>query len=669
MKRLVLVLAAVALGIVPGAALASTAAASSISVNQLPAGVDDFGYESLTVDYFLSRNSEQHATLTTVETFVAIFPDSDQNRGIIRAIPNDYDGVPLRTSVQSVVDENGVAVPFDAEVYNGFTELALGTDDFVHGRTTYVITYTQENVVRAFSDTNSDEFYWDVNGTGFSQPFGTVTAHVHVDESLTAFLTGNASCYQGAWGATDGCDNLTLPGNVDDTFTAKAYALMPGETLTIAIGFDYGTFVQVPATIEANNDDAPGDFGWPVAHPPWWVDAGGIAIAVLTVLGAAFTVVWRFVTPKSAKGSGIIIPQYTVPKGINVLEAANIAGQSWFGLSAQIVSFAVRGKLRILDYPVTNSGAQYTLQLLDTNDLDDQELALMTALFGTGLDAQVFGALRSINLFDEQTLRRIQEQSSKLEIGAVREVGVIDDQASRAVSAVQAGVGPRILARGFKQKRSSLVGLFTAAALFLLFFASMALVISAGVFYGTFSGWGFFSAFATIFFSIVCIVFAWRPPALTASGAQWHDYLLGMRDYLKLAEAERFKMLQSPEGAERVRVEGIDIRRPAEKVKLYEKLLPFAVMWGIEKEWASELALYYGSAAPEWFVSSRGFDPGSFSVALSTISRSTLVRRTTSSSSSGRSSWSGSSGGSFSGGSRGGGFSGGGGGGGGGGGR
>src|SRR5690606_31817548 len=147
----------------------------------LPTSTQDFEFASYDADFYLSRDAQGHATLRTVETLVAVFPDFDQNRGIIRAIPNDYDGVPLETRVIGVVDERGTPVPFESATVSGFTELALGTDDFVHGPTTYVITYEQRNVVRAFGDTASDEFYWDTTGTGWAQPFGSVTARVHVD--------------------------------------------------------------------------------------------------------------------------------------------------------------------------------------------------------------------------------------------------------------------------------------------------------------------------------------------------------------------------------------------------------------------------------------------------------------------------------------------------------
>jgi uncharacterized membrane protein YgcG len=203
--------------------------------------------------------------------------------------------------------------------------------------------------------------------------------------------------------------------------------------------------------------------------------------------------------------------------------------------------------------------------------------------------------------------------------------------------------------------------------MFVMAFVSMGLFM-VSVFFTTVNPWGIVGFLLAILGCFLCAGFAFRPAVPTAAGAVHRDYLLGIRDYLQLAEADRFRMLQSPEGAERVRAEGLDIRQPAQRVKLYEKLLPFAVLWGVERDWAKELTILYGDAAPDWFVSAGAFDSAAFSSALGSIATTTIARQTVSSSSSG-SSWSGSSGGSFSGGSFGGGFSGGGGGGGGGGGR
>ena len=120
----------------------------------------------------------------------------------------------LEVQVRSVTDENGAAVPFTTDSSDGFVNVIIGTDEFVHGRTTYVISYDQRDVIQYFADTNDQEFYWDVNGTGWAQPFGTVTADIHLADGVDQALNGSTSCYQGAEGSTDTCTIETDRGRV-----------------------------------------------------------------------------------------------------------------------------------------------------------------------------------------------------------------------------------------------------------------------------------------------------------------------------------------------------------------------------------------------------------------------------------------------------------------------
>ncbi|MBX3094268.1 MAG: DUF2207 domain-containing protein [Cryobacterium sp.] len=625
---------AIAAGVGLGAPLAMPTAASAAGVGA--AGVEDFIFESFDADYYLGIDASGHATLRTVETLVAVFPDFDQNRGIIRAIPNDYDGVPLETRIEGVTDASGAPVPFEQVTRAGFTELALGTDDYVHGRTTYVISYEQRNVVRAFSDTSSDEFYWDTNGTGWAQPFGAIGVRVHVAEELAELLSGQAACYVGAAGESGDCSLERVDEETGPMFLAHARALGPGENLTVAIGFAPGTFVQVPPTAAPN----PPGSGWPYEPPVSLEDGGSVwpalvagTTAALAAVGAVWVGVRRFSGPKEPRGRGYIVAQYTAPKNLTVLEAASLLGKGQRGIAAQIVSLAVRKKLRILDYPVNSMSADYAVQLLDPDGLEPIEGQLLIALFGPDLRP-----------------------------GAVVDLGVESNALAAELSRVSSSARESIRARGLIGSRSSLGGCLVAALLFVITLVGSFAVVALSAF-GGFSPW----LIVAVLFAIVCVVlaagFAYRPPVMSDEGVEYRDYLIGIREYLQLAEADRLRMLQSASGADR-----IDLGDGVGVVKLYEKLLPFAVLWGIEREWAKELAVYYeaNSVQPEWFTSSSGFSATVFLNAVGglTSSVSTSAAGVTSSSS-----WSGSSGGSFSGGSFGGGFSGGGGGGGGGGGR
>ncbi len=130
--------------------------------------------------------------------------------------------------------------------------------------------------------------------------------------------------------------------------------------------------------------------------------------------------------------------------------------------------------------------------------------------------------------------------------------------------------------------------------------------------------------------------------ALTEKGSELRDHLEGLREYIRLAEADRLKVLQSPQGADRTPV---SIDDPREVLKLNEKLLPYAVLFGLEKEWAEELSKYYVEESPDWYAGSTAFNAAVFASSISSISSSASSSMSGSSSSSGGSGGGGSSGG------------------------
>ena len=155
------------------ALLGVAAVIASVAVVGAPASADtsDFEYSLFDADYTLGQAADGTSVVDVTETLVAEFPDFDQNRGIVRALPLYNQRVALNPTVLSVTDENGADVYYEEEPGDEFLVLNLGTDDYVYGENTYVIHYTMQNVVGTFPDQGDDEFYWDVNGTGFGQPF------------------------------------------------------------------------------------------------------------------------------------------------------------------------------------------------------------------------------------------------------------------------------------------------------------------------------------------------------------------------------------------------------------------------------------------------------------------------------------------------------------------
>jgi uncharacterized membrane protein YgcG len=610
------------------AVAASTALAFLPALAGLPgvtSGTDDFEFRSFTADYTLTRDAEQHAHLDVVETAVAVFPSIDQNHGIIRAIPDYYGNVFLDTTVLSVVDESGAPVPYAVNNDGGFTNLRIGDGNvFVHGEQTYVIHYTQVDTIRFFADANSgageDQFYWDVNGTGWAQPFDQVSATVTIDAGLVPSVRPGLSCYQGPTGGTNECsEGISSTG--DQVFTAAGRDLEPGETLTIDIPFAPHTFVEG----EQVDPNAPIDFG---PAPPGWAVALSGAGWLSLVAGIVGAVVLR---RKKAVATSTIIPQYSVPKGLDVMIAAELIGERHRALQAQIVSLAVKRKIRLLGYPVHDaSTADYAVQLVDATGLESWEQAVVDAIFGTAPESGV--------------VKDLQRSG--------------DAELSAALSPIVASLPAAVTESGFEGAPARTPGWpwFVIGAI--------ALTV-AGIVGSIAAGWvglvlGSFGTIVGLGGIGLAAFGARKRTTLSPEGAQWVDYLLGMKMYLELAEKDRFRMLQSAKGADR-----IDTSDGRQIVKLYEKLLPWAVIWGIEDSWARELEIQLQQTGEQldWYVGTTGFQSAYFLGALSGLAAGTSAPVSTSGSS-----WSDSGGSSFSSGSFGGGSSGGGGGGGGGGG-
>jgi len=403
------------------------------------------------------------------------------------------------------------------------------------------------------------------------------------------------------------------------TFTASAHNLGIGENLTVAIGFLSGTFV------DRSSDTAPSD--QPISDR----EANGYLLSLLGFPAVAVGTIGGFVARRKRvqPARGIIVPQYSPPDDLDVMAAAELIGKTSTAVPAQLVNLAVRGKTRLLGYPVGSArSADYSVQLLDRTGLTGFEPDVIDALFGDKKP----GATHDLKKYGDTAL------ADKLQPVLDRLPGWLDDNGAYD---------------GTRRTVGSIVVLVITAALFV--------VALGGAIIGGPSAlaFGFVSLVAGGIGVISALVGVGGVKKLSAKGAAWNDYLLGMRMYLQLAEQDRLRVLQSPTGAER-----IDVGDGKVLVKLYEKMLPWAVIWGVEDQWSKvlELELQRSNTEPDFWVGRSAFSSLAFTSMLGGITTSTLPvpTSTTSGSGSGFSS--------FSGGSFGGGFSGGGGGGGGGGG-
>lgn len=543
------------------------------ALSATPAEVDDFTFWSFDADYTLSRADDGSSRLRVVETIVADFPSIDQNRGIRRAIPDTYNDQPLRADLISITDENGAPRNSEVEDVDGEFSVVSRADGYVHGRQTYVITYTLQNVTWDFRDTGL-EFYWDVNGVDWAQPFGSVTGRLHVPAELSDQLTGLMSCYQGWQGATEECASVDRTADADGgvVITARAGALPPFQTLTMAVGFAPGTFTPFDSTY--------------LATPFGWLQG----VAGLGVVGALVLAV-------RARGRGLadeagrptIIAEYDPPRDVDALQSAVLLHKRPKAIPAEVLEQAVVGSIRIVEGERRwNGKARLTAELVDRGRADGDGQMLLDGLFPGGLP------------------------------GATYEFGRQDTRFSSAAQKILAAADKDLTARGLRRT----VAPGTRVWPIVLAVVSAALVFAFGMIAvgrGTREVVPVLVIIGSALLLMLVIGLVSRRP-LSAAGAEVRDHLRGLEEFIGWAEADRIRMLQSPAGAERVPV---DVGDPRRKLALYEKLLPYAVVFGQEREWSRHLAVLYtavGAAGPSWYFGSGSFDASAFSAGIGSLS-------------------------------------------------
>lgn len=572
------------------------------------AGVDDFTLKSFHGEYYLGRDDQGVSTLKVEETLVAQFPNFDQNHGILRSLPDVYEGHGVDLKILKVTKANGEPWNYTTYGENDNVVLKIGdADKFVQGEQTYIIHYTMRAVTLNLAD--RDEFYWDVNGDDWRQPFGSVTARVHFAEDISGTMQDRDSCYTGVRGSKEqACTVNTTAGQLDGPTVKTVSAtkpMGPGENLSFAIAFNKATF--------ASYKPDPAE----VLKQVLFFFAAIVALPLIALI-VAFKGWWT--KGRDPEGRGVIIPEYLPPKGLSVLESDTVLkmGMQRSAISAQIIDLAVRHYLKIYEVKEVKRLAKdkitYELELLkDFKDLRDDERQVIEMIFKD-------------TTLEPGSRVKVDDLKNKLYKDAAKLSETVTKNVTKS--------GYFLVAPDKASKPYLVTGIIMFSAAIFLFGLIGLFAIGLGI------------AGAIVF------IMGFFIPARTIKGVEIRDYMLGLKDYMKLAEADRLKVLQSPRGS---LTEKVNVSDNTQLVKLYERLLPFAMLFGIEQEWANQFADLY-KQPPDWYSGSSGaFHAANFSSGLHSFGAASAASFVSPSSSG-------------SGGSGGGGFSGGGGGGGGGGG-
>ena len=590
------------------------------------ASVQDFYFEDFTGDYYLSKDEKGISHLKVVESVTAVFPDYKQNKGICRQIAyTNQNGanitLPNLTRDNIKVTRNGVAEPiYSIEKDSGYYNVCTGTDEYVLGVQVYGFEYEFDKVVTDFGD--YQELYWDTNGNGATQKFSKVTARVHLADA--EWWTGESWCYVGRYGESgqDRCKTTKLEDGVEFTATKlNAY-----ENLTFDMELKPGSFV-VPEP-EKN-------------YAYVWILMGLIVICIVTILLA----VRKFMKTreKARYYKGLFVkPEYQPNAEYSLPEMAEIyIGKKKDVKVAMLLELVVKRKIEL----VKGEKKKWNINVRNLDGVGAEYIDLLAILNGGS----------QVKVGDMIELKSHTASSKLIALKKAIEKKVTDDLEKDGLVTNKWRYG--IKNGGFWNAVVLTIVVVPVMIMIDMFILSVLDgVLGLDGTYGgvmVFAGYFYQVAFLVIVVTVLIVIWvlgeAKKYEAYTLKGLEMSCYMEGLKLYIEMAEAERIKVLQSVKGVD-TSAEGI--------VKLYEKLLPYAAVFGLEESWLNEMKEYCKVeeiAEPDYLMTG---------IAVAELSRtmrmaSDIARTATVMSSSGGGSSSGFSGGG------GGGFSGGGGGGGG----
>lgn len=547
------------------------------------ASSQDFYFTDFTADYYLTKQEDGTSKLHVKEVLTAVFPEYDQNHGINREIPIYNQGKKNRTvknqnALSLTVLRNGLpekinSIENEGDYYNVYIGDA---DVYVHGEQVYTLEYDFTDVITEFDENLNNvsgrddviklfqELYWDSNGTDWRQSFDKVTARLHLEADVYANLRSDVWCYVGKYGS-NGAERCTITKTADG-YNFSASDLKSGENLTFVVSFEPGTFKVV-------------------------MDKSYILVILLIaeVAIALFVIIKNIVRwKKEAKDnqqlyrSTFVAPQYQSPedKSIHVAEGEQIyLKKTKTSYVATLLELAVAKAVTITKKQDEKKPKKFNWSIhlnVEPSALSKSQLSMLKILA------------------DEKNLSKDEDIIIKKHTATKTLANYVKDYKTKAEDVLSNG--GYLIKKNIPTNKSGIVSTVFAK----LFIYIILLVVGAYMLEGIFNDLfneaaiivgGEYLPFVMIAIFVIVIIINTiirhtidKYAKYTEKGIKLVKYLEGLELYIKMAEEDRLKFLQSVEGADTSNA-GI--------VKLYEKLLPWASLFGAEKSWVKELEKYY----------------------------------------------------------------------------
>lgn len=526
----------------------STAAANDSTTN--------FEYTSWVSDYYISADDSGVAKATVTDRITVNVFESNINHGIFYDIPltweangEEYD---VNPEILTVVLEGGSSVPYSSTKADGYLQLKIGSESSYlnAGEYTYVVVWEASNVTAYYGDTDTREFYWTVTPAEHSQ--NILYAETTVRFKDTNFL--NYACYDGVAGGTQNTCAISDDGT---TVTASVSGLGTNEALTVAIAVPVNAYVTGESTNSTTETIS--------------VIVTYVILILLSFSAFGLNVFMAIRGNRKKRdefskqyGNEVIIPQYLPPANITPIEASIVLGTN---INKQITSglldLAVNDYIDFQERELNIPGVRNRF-IITQGGNTSPDFSPVRHQFLTSLGTLPMDPARSLPI---QVLQFLHNTKNSL-----KERGFMGE--------------------GFVTLRNK-VSLINVAIFVVSVIASMSII----QFSPSNNGLLLF-VFNFLYWLILFLVMSkskkWVREIFDKEGGDYNllqpngyiltQYLMGLKKYIMFAEADRIHFLQS---SNNVRYDENHV------LDLYEPLLPWAALFGLEKTWAGMLDGYY----------------------------------------------------------------------------
>ncbi len=531
------------------------------------------------IEHFSSDISISSDSIATVkENIKYFFPEA--KHGIIRDIPIQYsiskNGKTQNVSIKfkllgvNIQKDDGTitSVPYTESKNGNSEEIKIGDPKTtVTGFQDYVINYQVSRVINFSPEGNpdQDEFYWNVTGTEWSVPItsaeASVTFPTKIDPEKWKF-----ACYVGTLGSTSQECSIEASSENTTHFEAK-WNLGANEGLTIVSGIPKGILTPTKEN--------------PVSN--FWENV----LPYLSLLLPLFVFIGLFINwflrGRDPEGKGTIIPYYSSPDELTPTEIGTLYDEKadLKDISASIIDFAVKGFIKIRE--VENKGvfgffkgkSDYELILLRRDGLlVEPEKEIFEIIFPRDLNE--FKSERSIG---NDMMDLMAEGKAKIYNDRIR-LSELQDRFPQRINDIKTDIYDGLVKKGYFPKSPQRIrNAYLFVGLILAFLGFILMVNSASILVGG----------SIIITGIMVAIFGFFMPKKTVKGVDAYEKILGLKEYLTVAEKDRIQFHNAP----------------AKRPETFEKLLPYAMVLGVEKEWAMQFQNIYLSP-PGWYEGAPG---------------------------------------------------------------